>query len=72
MLINGLLIWVFPDSILDSGYAMLDSFFSLTPYLLLMLIPAITMQSIAGEKANGTFDLLLSKPIRFSDIVLGK
>lgn len=73
LLINGLLIWVFPDSsILDSGYAMLDSFFSLTPYLLLMLIPAITMQSIAGEKANGTFDLLLSKPIRFSDIVLGK
>lgn len=73
LLVAGLLIWVFPEtSILDNGYASLDSFFQLVPYLLLFLIPAVTMQSIAGEKANGTFDLLLSKPITFVDIVVGK
>lgn len=73
LLVTGLLIWVFPEtSILDNGYSSLDSFFQLTPYLLLLLIPAITMQSIAGEKSNGTFDLLLSKPITFPAIVLGK
>lgn len=73
LIIAGLLLWVFPEtSILDNGYATLESFFNLSPYLLLLLIPAITMNSIAGEKANGTFDLLLSKPITFKDIIIGK
>lgn len=73
LLVSGLLIWVFPEtSILDYGYASLEPFFDLAPYLLLLLVPAISMQSIAGEKANGTFDLLLSKPITFLDIVVGK
>ncbi|MCA5006055.1 gliding motility-associated ABC transporter substrate-binding protein GldG [Sphingobacterium bovistauri] len=73
LLIAGLLTWIFPEtSILNNGYSTLESFFRLSPYLLLLLIPAISMQSIAGEKANGTFDLLLSKPITFSNIVLAK
>jgi ABC-2 type transport system permease protein len=73
LIVAGLLVWVFPEtSILENGYAHLDSFFQLAPYLLLLLIPAVTMQSIAGEKANGTFDLLISKPITFHKIVLGK
>ena len=73
LLITGLLLWVFPEtSILDAGYATLDSFFSLAPYLLLFLCPAIAMRAIAGEKADGTFDLLLSRPISLKNIVLGK
>src|SRR5690606_42158406 len=63
LLLSGLVLWVFPDtSILDAGYATLEGFFSLAPYLLLFLIPAIAMRSIAGEKADGTYDLLLSRP----------
>lgn len=73
LLVAGLLVWVFPDtSILENGYATLESFFQLAPYLLLLLVPAITMQSIAGEKANGTYELLLSKPISFVTIVVAK
>ncbi|WP_159637513.1 gliding motility-associated ABC transporter substrate-binding protein GldG [Sphingobacterium composti Ten et al. 2007 non Yoo et al. 2007] len=73
LFVVSLLIWIFPESsILDNNYATLETFFQLTPYLLILLVPAITMQSIAGEKANGTFDLLLSKPISLSEIVLGK
>lgn len=73
LLITGLLIWVFPDSsILNAGYASLDSFFSIAPYLLLFLIPAICMRSISGEKFDGTFDLLQSRPITLQQIVLGK
>ena len=71
--LSGLLIWVFPEtSILENGYANLDPFFQLAPYLLLLLIPAISMQSIASEKASGTYDLLWSKPITFKDIILSK
>lgn len=73
LLITGLLLWFFPDtSILDYGYATLESFFQLSPYLFMFLIPAITMRSIAGEKAEGTWELLLTRPIRMWHLVLGK
>lgn len=73
LLVTGLLLWVFPDtSILEAGYASLDGFFSLAPYLLIFLVPAISMRSIAGEKADGTYDLLLSRPITLTQIVIGK
>ena len=73
LLIAGLVLWVFPDtSILDSGYASLEGFFNLAPYLFIFLIPAIMMRSIAGEKMDGTYDLLLSRPLSMVQIVLGK
>jgi len=73
LLLTGLVLWVFPDtSILDAGYASLEGFFGIAPYLLLFLIPAITMRSIAGEKADGTYDLLMSRPLTLRQIVLGK
>lgn len=73
LLTIGLLVWVFPEtSILDAGYTSLDSFFTLAPYLLLFLAPAICMRSIAGEKSDGTFELLQSRPITLSQIVIGK
>ena len=69
----GLIVWVFPDSnILDYGYADLGSFFSLAPYVLIFLIPAITMRSIAEESRNGTLELLLTKPLLNRDLILGK
>lgn len=69
----GLIVWVFPDSnVLDYGFADLNSFFSLVPYILVFLIPAITMRSIAEEKRNGTLELLLTKPISNADLILGK
>ena len=69
----GLIVWVFPDSnIPDYGYADLGSFFSLAPYVLLFLIPAVTMRSIAEESRNGTLELLLTKPLRNTDLILGK
>ncbi len=73
LLISGLLLWVFPDtSILEYGYATLTGFFNLAPYLFMFLIPAITMRSIAGERAEGTLELLLSKPVSRFHLLLGK
>src|SRR5690606_21296213 len=73
LLLTGLILWIFPDtSILDSGYASMEGFFNVAPYLLLFLIPAITMRSIAGEKADDTYDLLMSRPLMLSQIVVGK
>ena len=70
---TGLLLWVVPStSILAYGYAGLDSLFSLTPYLFMFLIPAITMRSVAEERREGTIEILLTRPLTDAQIILGK
>ncbi len=69
----GLMTWVFPaTSILDYGYADLDSLFSFGPYVFIFLIPAITMKSFAEEKKMGTLELLFTRPVTDIEIILGK
>ncbi len=73
LLVLSLFLWVFPESsILDYGYAGLDSLFSTAPYLFMFLIPAITMRSLAEERKEGTFELLLTRPLTDWQIVAGK
>jgi len=73
LLVLGLFLWVFPDSsILDYGYAGLDSLFNTAPYLFMFLVPAITMRSLAEERKEGTFELLLTRPLTDWQIVMGK
>jgi ABC-2 type transport system permease protein len=69
----GLLMWVFPEtSVLDYGYADMDTLFSFGPYVFIFLIPAITMRSFAEERKAGTMELLFTKPLTDWDIILGK
>ncbi|MCK5471313.1 MAG: gliding motility-associated ABC transporter permease subunit GldF [Cyclobacteriaceae bacterium] len=69
----GLVMWVFPEtSVLNYGFADMSSFFSLSPYIFMFLIPAITMRMFSEEKRGGTMELLLTRPIRDIDIILGK
>ena len=69
----GLLLWVFPDtSLLENGYADMGAFFNLTPYILLFMVPAITMRSIADEVRAGTLEWLLTKPVSRWGVVAGK
>jgi ABC-2 type transport system permease protein len=73
LLLCGLLMFVFPDtSLLDFGYASLNNFFDLAPWVLLFLIPTITMRSLADEYKAGTFELLKTMPLKPSQIVSGK
>ena len=69
----GLLMWVFPEtSVLDYGYADMETLFALGPYVFIFLVPAITMRSFAEEAKGGTLELLLTKPLSDWDIILGK
>src|ERR1700748_3104597 len=73
LLVLGLFLWVFPESsVLNYGYAALDSLFNTAPYLFMFLIPAITMRSLAEERRAGTFEMLLTRPLTDGQIVLGK
>lgn len=69
----GLIMWVFPEtSVLEFGYADMTPLFSLGPYILMFLIPAITMRSFAEEKKSGTMELLFTKPLSDWQIIVGK
>jgi ABC-2 type transport system permease protein len=73
LLLMGLFLFVFPNSsILDFGYATLDNFFTLAPWIMLFLIPTITMRSIADEYKTGTFEVLKTLPLSPAKIVWGK
>ena len=73
LLITGLFLWVFPSfNLLSFGYANLDTFFEMAPWIFMFLIPAITMRSFTEEKRNGTLELLLTKPVTDLQVVLGK
>ncbi|QNE38837.1 gliding motility-associated ABC transporter permease subunit GldF [Hymenobacter sp. NBH84] len=70
---TGLFVWVFPDSsVLDYGYADLQTLFNIAPWIFLFLIPAITMRTFAEEKKAGTIELLLTRPLTDGQIIGGK
>ena len=69
----GLPVWVFPESsVLNSGYADMSVLFSLSPYVFMFLVPAVTMRSFAEEKKLGTLEFLFTKPLTDWQIILGK
>lgn len=73
LIMTGLFLWVFPESsILESGYASLDTLFDIVPYLFMFLIPAIAMRSFAEERKDGTFELLATRPVTDIQIIVGK
>ena len=74
LLINGLLLWVFngPFNILESGYATLENYFGLAPWVFLFLIPAISMRVFSDEIKSGMMELLIVRPISLMQLIWAK
>lgn len=74
LVINGLFLWVFEGdfNILHAGFADLNSYFFLAPWIFIILIPAITMRSFSDEINTGTIEILKTKPITYWQIIFGK
>lgn len=74
LILNGLFIWGLDTefNIPQSGFADMAPFFKLSPWILVFLIPAVTMKSFSEELKQGTIELLLTKPLTVWQIVLGK
>lgn len=74
LLINSVFLWLFPGNfnVLDGGYASLANLFTISPWVFLFLIPALSMRMFADEKKGGTMELLLTKPLSDLQIVLAK
>lgn len=70
---TGMFMWVFPESsVLEYGFADMQTLFNMAPWMFLFLIPAITMRTFAEEKREGTIELLLTKPITDLQLIIGK
>ena len=69
-----LFLWVIPGqwNIIDSGYAQVDGLFQLSPWLFMLLCPALTMRLLSEERQSGIWDLIRTKPISLTRIMLGK
>lgn len=74
LLAISLFLWVIPGewNIVDSGYAQVDGLFQLSPWMMMLLCPALTMRLFAEEKQSGMWNLLRTKPYPLWRIVLGK
>jgi hypothetical protein len=57
----------FLDSVVD-----MTPYFEALPYLLALFVPAITMRAWAEERASGTFELVMTLPLRPIAVVMGK
>ncbi|MCH9660357.1 MAG: gliding motility-associated ABC transporter permease subunit GldF, partial [Bacteroidetes bacterium] len=55
LIINGLFLWVFRGdyNVFDAGFSDLAAFFELAPWVLLLLIPAVTMRAFSEERKMG-------------------
>lgn len=55
-----------------SNEASMRSLFGNFAVILLFIVPALTMRLLAEEQRTGTMELLLTAPVRDSELVLGK
>lgn len=73
LLATGLYMWFFPAyNVFDNKYANLDGLFEVAPWVFMFLISAITMRSFSEEKKAGTIELLTTKPVTDTQIILAK
>src|SRR5580658_7390771 len=76
MLLLGVLVFWVPAIVgryweLDRA-SVVPMFTYLPPLMSLFVIPAVTMRSLAAEKGSGTLELLITMPVRDTDVILGK
>ena len=74
LIINGILLWseYSPFNLLDNTYASLNSLFFLSPLLFILFVSALCMKIFSDEFNLGTIEILLTKPISITKIVMSK
>jgi ABC-2 type transport system permease protein len=71
LLITGVIVLV-TDAFGPGKPATLRNVFDFTPYVLTIIIPAISMRTLAEEYRSGTIETLTTAPVSDTQLVLGK
>jgi ABC-2 type transport system permease protein len=64
--------WLFFSTFFIFGQVELRRFFDLLPFLFALVVPIITMRLFSEELNVGSYEILLTLPVTFPDIILGK
>jgi ABC-2 type transport system permease protein len=64
--------WFFFSTFFLYNQANLRNFFSLLPITFSFVVPAVTMRLFSEELNVGSYEILLTMPVTFRDVVLGK
>ena len=64
--------WFFFTTFFLLDQANLRNFFSMLPVIFAFVIPAVTMRLFSEELNVGSYETLLTLPVRYSEVVLGK
>jgi gliding motility-associated transport system permease protein len=64
--------WFFFTTFFLYNQASLRNFFSLLPIMFSFVVPAITMRLFSEEFNVGSYETLLTMPVTFLDVILGK
>jgi len=64
--------WLFFSTFFVFGQVELRRFFDLLPFLFALVVPIITMRLFSEELNVGSYEILLTLPVTFPDIILGK
>jgi len=68
ILISSIMFW--PNLI--SAYGEFNSNLATMGYILVFIVPILTMRILSEDRKNGTEVLLLTSPVKLSEIVIGK
>ena len=68
----GFYTWISNSNLFYIGQANVSPIFVIINWTQLFFIPALTMRCIAEEKKNKTIELVLTKPIKTIELVMGK
>ena len=64
--------WFFFATFFLFDQASLRNFFSLLPVIFSFVIPAVTMRLLSEELNVGSYEILLTMPVTFNDVIFGK
>ena len=64
--------WFFFSTFFLFSQANLRHFFSLLPIIFAFVVPAVTMRLFSEELNVGSYEILLTMPVTFREVVLGK
>jgi ABC-2 type transport system permease protein len=64
--------WFFFSTFFLFNQASLRNFFALLPIIFAFVIPAVTMRLFSEELNVGTYEILLTLPVTFKEVVVGK
>jgi len=72
MIVLGLYFYMYQGGFWQVDRVTMQRMFDFLPWALCLVIPLFTMRALADEKRVGTIELLITMPVKDSEVILGK